>query len=639
MSIETGIPLGYAPNSRVPANTAVQMPNAQVISNNNIPMVDLAGNTIPNAYGSPGNLIKILEIFEDKLLVLIPLGNGSTPGEEWVIGYFDLSVLPNQLRIRKNIVTWNNSSDKTIFNSDGSILCSIPATRVVQFLYETIDNNYACILFNDNLGNLVTGYVSINDGTFLRYPEEGPALPNNPTINNTQNNSNDTLPPGINMNLQTGFATLDGCIDIINTFNNINNNQKVPSYFELSNGIDGCTILNKNGEAENNNNLNTFNSIINANPNLSIGYYHHLTAPNYIQGSMSCEDQGKVFAKALINSLIPNTSYVFGLKIDEKSFGNITSVNMNEIEQCATEFMNGLEATISGNYKVMLYTSLNMINNVSTPPLYESNLTQSLLWMDSYLLNINNSTYEPTNTQITNAFYEMNSIKWGNQTGWSIWGYENSNNITSCIVNIDAIYIPNMSYLPVNSDGISNNNSDNSDTSDGNIDVSLLEKAAIMIALDEGFKDCEYHFGVGPSANSAGYGTDIEYFSPSDFPLSPSYAWTVLLRVLKHKYIPYCDQAIDKYFPQGLSDCRRCAIYTFGYNLEGWVDALVQKLSQNDSWEYTYANFLKPLSLEPRRRRSWNTFVNNKYDLFMSNLSMLPNQRLMDIAEAMNGNS
>lgn len=171
------------------------------------------------------------------------------------------------------------------------------------------------------------------------------------------------------------------------------------------------------------------------------------------------------------------------------------------------------------------------------------------------------------------------------------------------------------------------------------INASLLEKAAIMIALDEGFVDHEYTYGVGPYASSAGYGTSINDFLPSDYPITPESAWNVLLRVLENNYIPTCDAAINQYFPEGLSDCQKCAIYTFGYNLEGYVPALVQKLAQNDSWDNTFANFLIPSNIEGRRYRSWKTFYYNKYDLFMCNLSMLPNNELMQLAQEMNGNS
>lgn len=173
----------------------------------------------------------------------------------------------------------------------------------------------------------------------------------------------------------------------------------------------------------------------------------------------------------------------------------------------------------------------------------------------------------------------------------------------------------------------------------GDINASLLEKAAVMIALDEGFSRIPYDYGVGEAGHSAGYGTNVDQFSSSDYPLSPMFAWDTLLRVLREEYIPICDKAIEKYFGDTLTECQKCAIYTFGYNLTGYVDDLVQRLSINDSWENTFSHFLIPSSLYGRRRRSWNTFVNNKFDLFMSNVSILPNEEIKKLAYQMNGNS
>ncbi|MGL5577087.1 MAG: N-acetylmuramoyl-L-alanine amidase family protein, partial [Sarcina sp.] len=454
--IVTGIPLGNAVNSEVPGDTVMNMPNAQVVGNQNVPMVYLNGSNIPNAYASPGNEVKILEIFKNMVLVLIPVGSGAEGNGEWVIGYFKPSVLGNTVEVNYNTITWNDGSNKTVVDSNGNFLYSLPASQTIQFLYETTNDNYACILFNDSTGALATGYVSMSEGTFYRYSYLRSGALQPPKISD----SSASLPSNIHMNLQTGLGTLDGSSSIVNSFNGINQGAKVPAYFELSNGL-GCTVLSSSGNLKAGKALNTLNDILdNSNAsNLAPGYYHHLYAPANYSDALSCQEQGACFGKALVSSAIPGTNYVLALKVDEVSFNNESDINLPYIEQCVTEFMNGLENVIQGNFNVMLYSSLNMINNVSNPPMYTSEkLTKGLLWMDYYLSGITDSVYEPTNSEIVNAFYEMNSIQWGGQTGWSIWGYEDSNNVVSCIVNLDAIYDANLYYNPVSSSSSSPSN-------------------------------------------------------------------------------------------------------------------------------------------------------------------------------------
>ena len=75
----------------------------------------------------------------------------------------------NSIQIDENSVTWNGSNNVTVYNSNGDVIYSLPTSQTVQYLYTTPDGNYACILYNDNNVSgwpLVTGYVSINDGTF-----------------------------------------------------------------------------------------------------------------------------------------------------------------------------------------------------------------------------------------------------------------------------------------------------------------------------------------------------------------------------------------------------------------------------------------------------------------------------------------
>ena len=167
--ITTGIPVGHAVNSIVAGNTVMNMPNAQVIGDQNVPMVYLDGTYVPYGYASPGNDVKVLEIFEGKLLVLVPVGNGPEGDGQWSIGYFDTSVLGNTVGINHNTITWNDASNKTVVDSNGNFMYSLPATQIIQFLYETPNNNYACILFNGSNGELQTGYVPMSDGAFYRY--------------------------------------------------------------------------------------------------------------------------------------------------------------------------------------------------------------------------------------------------------------------------------------------------------------------------------------------------------------------------------------------------------------------------------------------------------------------------------------
>lgn len=164
------------------------------------------------------------------------------------------------------------------------------------------------------------------------------------------------------------------------------------------------------------------------------------------------------------------------------------------------------------------------------------------------------------------------------------------------------------------------------------INLTLVEKAAIMIACDEGFSSEPYKFGVGEYSNSVGYGTYVgEFYS---FPISREEAWNKLIEVLKDNYIPYCDKFITQYFGSSLTDYQKCAIYTFGYNLEGYVQDLVHRLSVYSSFEETFGRFLIPESLYNRRMRSWLTFKNNMFYLG-GGIEQLP-KKYIDIANSIN---
>lgn len=266
------------------------------------------------------------------------------------------------------------------------------------------------------------------------------------------------------MNLQTGLDVAFYGTTQIGEMNNINDGSVVPAYFQLSDGIYGCRILNDNGEItdDGSGNLQAYQAIIsNSNPDLSIGFYHFLYDPNYVQGAMSCYEQGVVFGQSLANNNIVSTQFLLMLDIEGACFGltpgTSTTIPLSEIESCVSDFMNGLAATISGNYEVMIYSNLNFINNISNPPMYESSqLTDSKLWMAAGIYEETPFGYEPTNEQIETAINEMNSITWGGVTGWSAWQYGqswgngNGLNIDLDLFNLDVVQDSSMYYNLIN---------------------------------------------------------------------------------------------------------------------------------------------------------------------------------------------
>ena len=166
--IKTNIPIGYKVNSIVPGNTVMDMPNATAVEKNNVPIVNLSGAVVSGGYASPGNSIKVLEIFEGKILALVPIGNKISIDTKWVIGYFELKTLGTSIKINYNTISWYGSENKIVYDKEGNVMYSLPTNQVIQFLYETSDNKYACILFNGNNGELVTGYVEMKAGLFYR---------------------------------------------------------------------------------------------------------------------------------------------------------------------------------------------------------------------------------------------------------------------------------------------------------------------------------------------------------------------------------------------------------------------------------------------------------------------------------------
>ena len=173
--LTTGIPIGYPVNTVVQCNV-VDAPNAQVYGGSNVPLRYLNGSEVSGGYASPGNDIKILEIFEGMLLVLVPVGSGAEGDGQWVIGYMEVSTLGDTVWINANTITWNSGDDIPVYDSNNNLIYTLPATQPIQYLYETPNGDYRCILFNGNSGALETGYVSTYSGTFSR----GSYLPSSP---------------------------------------------------------------------------------------------------------------------------------------------------------------------------------------------------------------------------------------------------------------------------------------------------------------------------------------------------------------------------------------------------------------------------------------------------------------------------
>ncbi|MGL4655504.1 MAG: glycoside hydrolase family protein [Sarcina sp.] len=205
--IKTGIPLGYSVGSVVNGNTVMNMPNAQVVNTKNLRLINLKGKIYTGYIPSKGDYVKVLEIFEDKLLVLV---NHNIDTEEWKIGYFALDTLVTNVMIRRNTVSWKDNSIKDVFDVDGNIIFKLSANKIVQFLYESNDNNFVCLLFNDETGALKTGYVAIDEGIFYRYPELPITLyPTKPNILDNSTCYENLEKESLETNLKVGDLTLN----------------------------------------------------------------------------------------------------------------------------------------------------------------------------------------------------------------------------------------------------------------------------------------------------------------------------------------------------------------------------------------------------------------------------------------------
>lgn len=257
------------------------------------------------------------------------------------------------------------------------------------------------------------------------------------------------------MDLNTGFDVAFGG-NSLNQINIMNNEGAIASYFELSTGLSGCPILTNDGQVVYNSRWNALQQIVNAgNSNLEVGFYHFLYDPNYVSNAMSCYEQGVVFGMSLTNENIPSTYLSLVLDVEWASFDQNTP-SVTEVENCVSEFMNGLNSTISGDFNVMLYLPYSLINALE---LYNSSLTDYTLWLTYELTNIDpdvdvNVQLQLTNSQIEQGINLMNSVTWGGYQGWSGWQYALSGQgnlyIDLDIFNMDAIYNSGMYYNPTN---------------------------------------------------------------------------------------------------------------------------------------------------------------------------------------------
>lgn len=259
------------------------------------------------------------------------------------------------------------------------------------------------------------------------------------------------------MNLNTGLD-VSGNPESIPQMNILNNEGAITAYYELSTGVSGCPILTNNGQLiENSANSVLVSLLSGTNANLKPGFYHFLYDPNSFSNPpepiFSLQEQGRIFALSLLNSNIPNTYYPLVVDIEWATFnGNCPSADY--IISCLNEFLEGLNATMSGNFEIMLYMPYDFINASS---LYDSDLTNYLLWMNHDLTTMSGyeniymtPSYQLNNSEIEAGMSLMNSVNWGGVQGWSGWQYATSGQgdlyVDLDIFNMDVVENPNMSY-------------------------------------------------------------------------------------------------------------------------------------------------------------------------------------------------
>lgn len=164
--------------------------------------------------------------------------------------------------------------------------------------------------------------------------------------------------------------------------------------------------------------------------------------------------------------------------------------------------------------------------------------------------------------------------------------------------------------------------------------ISLIEKAAIYIACNEGFSASPYYYGSGIYGNSIGYGS---YYTEENFPkipITPTYAFDYLINYLEEN-IESWNNTISQYLDLNtLNDSQLVALYDFAYNLPAYLGDIASSLSSNPSWGNTFGNFLIPSAIYDRRMREWLTFTKSEYFLGGA-ISELPNDNYISIANSM----
>lgn len=363
--IYTGIPVGHAVNSIVDGNTVMKMPNAQVVGNSNVPMVYLNGETVPYGYASPGNDIKVLEIFEGMLLVLVPVGNGPTGDGQWTIGYFDTSVLGNTVEINYNTITWNDASNKTVVDGNGNFMYSLPADQIIQFLYETPNGNYACILFNGADGELLTGYVPMSDGIFYRYDYlrtgslQAPGIANNtPTSSPSSSGSGSSNTPSSTSQYLYGMDISSYFEGQVANMCNYFSQQGTPlsiAQVELT-----CGTTNQLNDAHN---IQAVIQDVKSN-GLNLGYYAYLYP--YASHYYTVEEQANAFVEAynqVQNSLGITPDCQIMIDIEQGAF---SALGVEPTEELVADMVNSFITTVNnqlGSQEYVVYSSASFISS------------------------------------------------------------------------------------------------------------------------------------------------------------------------------------------------------------------------------------------------------------------------------------
>ena len=209
----------------------------------------------------------------------------------------------------------------------------------------------------------------------------------------------------------------------------------------------------------------------------------------------------------------------------------------------------------------------------------------------------------------------------------------NNNNITNWPLETGFVSLTDGSFGLGKSSEKESNNQKNENT--GTDQLSLVEIAALYIGSFEGFRSEPYTFGVGPYASSIGYGM---HYTPEQFPHLPITKEEAFQSMIS--YIDYnlkeWNNLINEYLDiSTLTDCQLVALYDFTYN-EGsyYLPALCQKISQDNTFANTFANWELPTTLASRRYDEWLTYVDNKYH-FGNSIYSLP-KKYIPIANSLN---